>query len=741
VKMLTIEPNNGASRREKRELQRFAMRRYLALILDDPPHSSQTVLAALDVASRTGFTSANLKVLAPTHPAKRTWFKWLPEDNVITLLPEQWRKSELLHPKAVELRLIEYFQSRNFNQVSVAESRSVDEINSRLQNIPCDERSVRLKRIFEVQLVTPEGEKQIRYVLAKSVGWGWLSYHAFLVGYRLSGHVPPLLGLRDGILYTEWIPQHAAEPNRKRAALVGASASYVAARARRLRLEGDTAASIVLKRHDYGIQVLAKTLSRAYETVLADRLVESRLGGLVRKWSRHPYHVLIDGKMRSDEWIIGPRGLLKTDYEHHGMGKAAVNVTDPAYDLADTILNLALSQQEERTLIRQFTAESNDATVEQRLFVWKLLAGLWAMNESQEQLFNSPRGAAAQDYYHRQFMNAWNFLTVQTARYCGALCYQRKDLGWRAPLVVLDIDGVLDRRLFGFPCTTAAGIKALSLLSAHECSVTLNTTRSVAEVKDYCESYSLSGGIAEHGAYLWDAVRQREQVLISSESERQLAEVRVHLRHAPGVFLDERHRYSIRAFTYREKKPLRLLQSLLSSANPASIGDGALAPISTQIVNQLLMDLKLDRLSFCHTSIDTHIVAKENDKGTGLVAIRDWALAEDAETIAVGNSEPDLAMFRIATRCFAPANVGPRRQAQLLGCQLASHHFQQGLLEIVRKIVRVDHGQCEQCSHGESFPRDDGDLFLAVLKAADQSRMANLRRAMSEPAAFRIFVR
>jgi hypothetical protein len=98
-------------------------------------------------------------------------------------------------------------------------------------------------------------------------------------------------------------------------------------------------------------------------------------------------------------------------------------------------------------------------------------------------------------------------------------------------------------------------------------------------------------------------------------------------------------------------------------------------------------------------------------------------------------------MFRVATRSFAPANVGPRRQAQLLGCHFASRCYQQGLLEIVRKIVRVDHGPCEQCRHGESFPRDDGDPFLAVLEAADRSRMANLRRAMLEPTAFRTFVR
>ena len=191
--------------------------------------------------------------------------------------------------------------------------------------------------------------------------------------------------------------------------------------------------------------------------------------------------------------------------------------------------------------------------MDQRLFVHKLLAGLWTMNLAQQQLFASPRGGVAQRDYHRRFMNAWNFLTVHTARHCGSLCHPRIDLCWRAPLVVLDIDGVLDRRVFGFPCTTAAGIKALSLLSAHGFSVALNTARSASEVRDYCEAYSLAGGVAEYGSYLWDAVKRREQVLISAEAQRQLAELRTNLQRIPGVFLDERHRYSIRAFTYRDK--------------------------------------------------------------------------------------------------------------------------------------------------------------------------------------------
>jgi hydroxymethylpyrimidine pyrophosphatase-like HAD family hydrolase len=739
VALLTIKPNKGVGHREKKELEGFAARDYWALILDDPPETSRTALAAADIANRAGFAPSRVKFVMPTHPAKTNWFKHLPEDSVITLPPQHWHKRELLTPKMVELRLAEYFRSRDFTCVSVATSRRADEFNARLQSTGSDERGERLKRIFEVQLATPQGDKQTKYVLAKSVGWGWLGYHGLLIGHRLNGYVPPILGLREGILYMEWIPQPVIEPSRKRIELVGASASYVAARARHLKLKGDAATSIDLKRYNNGTLLLAKTLSRAYGRLPTDLLMQSRLGRLVQQ-RRCPCPTLIDGNMHPSEWILGPLGPLKTDFEHHGMGKAALNLIDPAYDLADTALNLALSPEEERKLIKHYIAESGDAAVEQRLFMHKVLSGLWTMNQIQQQLFSSPRGSDAQRDYHRRFMNAWNFLTVQTAHHCGSLCYPRTNLSWRAPLVVLDIDGVLDRRLFGFPCTTAAGMKALSLLSAHEFSVALNTARSAAEVKDYCSAYSLAGGVAEYGGYLWDAVGQRERVLISAEAAHQLEKLRHHLQGIPGVFLDERHRYSIRAFTYRDR-PAGLMQSLLSSARSSSIGDGALAPISTHIVHQLLVDLRLDRLAFHHTTIDTTIVAKEVDKGTGLAALRDWVLTKDAETIAVGDGEPDLAMFRVATRSFAPANVGPRHQARLLGCQIASCPNQQGMLEIVRKIIHPDNGNCGRCTQGESFPRDDDNLFFSVLQAADQRWTANLRRAMLDPTAFRLFIR
>jgi hypothetical protein len=52
--------------------------------------------------------------------------------------------------------------------------------------------------------------------------------------------------------------------------------------------------------------------------------------------------------MDAAEWIAGSHGWLKSDFEHHGMGKNELNFVDPAYDLAAAVLDLGLSTNEEK---------------------------------------------------------------------------------------------------------------------------------------------------------------------------------------------------------------------------------------------------------------------------------------------------------------------------------------------------------------------------------------------------------
>ena len=724
VAVVTIVPGKGPGRRERRELERYARQGYTAVILDDSPHTGGTIFTAFEIARRAGFAVDRLKALIPTHPARPNWYKPLGDDTVVSLEPEHWHKRSLLAAAAAQDRLAEYFGAQDFDRVNVVDSARAAELNDRLSHASADERGARLKRIFEVHLQRGRNQRQVLYVLAKSVGWGWLGYHAFLAGHRLSDHVPPILGLRDGILYMEWVPQDAlsatelargkAQPER--------IAEYVAARAQRLQLPSAPGAN--LQRQDNGVRVLGKVLSRAYGAFGINVLVQSRLERDLRRRPCLP-PTLIDGKMQRTEWIAGSRGPLKTDFEHHGMGKEELNVADPAYDLAETILDWDMSREEERRLLRRYVEQSGDSQVEQRMFMHKLLAGLWAMKQAREHMFAKAHATERQQDFHRRFIRAWHFLTVEAARHCGSACLPSDTLRWRAPLVALDIDGVVDQRVFGFPCTTAAGIEALSLLRSHGFSVAVNSARSVAEVQAYCEAYGLAGAVAEHGGYVWDAVRGRGRALLDAETLRQLDELRQALRQIPGVFLDDRHRYSVRAFTYLDK-PRGLVSTLVKTIRSSEIGDGALAPLPTLLMNHLMTDRGLDRLSFHHTSIDTTVVAKDVDKGSGLVALRDWVLGAQAETIAVGDQERDLTAFRVATRSFAPANIGCAREARLLGCRIAGRSYQQGLLEIVRSLV-AESGR--QDRSGGDVPlrlAASDDVFTDALRAADRGFTVNL---------------
>ncbi len=736
VGSLTMQPKKGPSRREHDALRRYADQDFTLAIVDDPPSTGDTIVLAIDIARQAGFDLARIKALVPTHPATRNWSNPLPEGMVITLEPERWQKQQLLHPRNAESRLAEYFVPQGCTDVRVVGSRSAEEFDGRLPGASNSTRDAALEQIYEVQLRTPRGKKETRHVLAKSVGLGYLGYSAFLTAHRLSGVVAPVIGLRDGILYTEWLPQRrdAVDLRSNRDSWIDTAAAYVAARTRFLGLPKCRVPGKAV--HENGLALLAQSFGRAYGRFVLD--VPMRSWIQQRLYRLHcPCPTLIDGNMGCTEWIESKFGLLKTGYYRHGLGKTELNAIDPAYDLAEAILCFALSLEEEDRLIRRYVENSGDAEIRQRLFINKLLAGLWTMKSVQEQIFGVMQTGQRQQELHRRFLGAWDFLTTQTARFCGARCHSSGPPRWRAPLFMLDIDGVLDRRVFGFPCTTAAGIEALSLLAEHGCSVALNTARSVKEVKDYCEAYRLAGGVAENGAYLWDAVGQCGRSLLDQETIAQLDELRRNLQQIPGVFLDERHQYSIRAYMF-EKPPCSFLLGLLNSIRSFGVGQGVPIPLPTLLVSDLITTLRLDRLSVHRTVIDTAIVAKCTDKGSGLMALREQVLGPDAETIAIGDSEADLPMFRAATRSFAPAQIPCRQQARLLGCRVSPHRYQRGLLDSVRSFVGRRLGDVQLGTAGGS---DSEVLFLELLQAADYSCAPVLVRALFDRTALRIFVR
>jgi hypoxanthine phosphoribosyltransferase len=273
VASLTVQPTKGPSRRERNKLTRYAKQGFTALIVDDPPHTGGTIVLAIGIVRQVGFELSRIKALVPTHPAAPNWGTTLPDGVVITLEPQRWRKQQLLDPSSVEKRLADYFARRACSEVRVVGSPRIDELNAGLQR--SGKRGAALKRIFEVQLRTPQGKHETRYVLAKGVGLGYLGYPAFLAAQRLSEFVPRVLGLRDGILYTEWLPQQqgAVDSQSDRESRIDTAAAYIAARTRLLSLPRQRAPGKAV--HENGLGLLAGALGRAYGKFVLDILMRS----------------------------------------------------------------------------------------------------------------------------------------------------------------------------------------------------------------------------------------------------------------------------------------------------------------------------------------------------------------------------------------------------------------------------------------------------------------------------------
>jgi hypothetical protein len=724
VDTFTMRPRSAVGWREKAHIAKCAKAGRLAVILDEPPCSGGSTAGIAKILYKAGFAKAKVVALFPVLYLYQDWRKGWGNlldsgTRALTVEPEEWHKKELLQPQAAQNVIETYFTARGYVSAALRMSAAAETFNAQLQLSSEEKMHTRLKRVYEVQLQKRSGQTETRYVLAKSVGWGWLGYRAYILGERLSQFVPPILGLRNGILYTEWLPQTTAVAGQPLNGHSATLASYVASRVRSVGLTDDPSADLIRDNQHKGYEELASLLGHAYGSSPASALKRPR----IQQWFAQnacPAPTLIDARMRPLEWIGGPSSLLKTDFEHHAMGKRELEMVDPAFDLAEAILHFKLSQVEERKLIDRYVEESGDTHVADRLFMNKLLAGTWSMIQALLNL-NDPCLRHRWQDFNRQYLEAWEFLTLQTVRHCARLCVRRQSSCWQSPLVALDVDGVLDRNVFfSFPSTTAAGIKAVSTFHSHNLAVALNSARSLHEVKEYCQAYGFLGGVAEYGSVIWDAVKQRERVLASSEALHQLETLRTALRNIPGVFLNDTYCHSIRAFTYGHERT---------------------GPLPTLLIGGLIGELKLDRLRFHQTELDTAVLAKDVDKGTGLRALASQTGIPNLETIAVGDSAPDLDMFRVANRSFAPSQISCGDKARQLGCKISCRPYQPGLLEIARSIVHPVGKRCQSCESLDQARRNQSDLFTELLEVADQKRIPLLIKAMLDPLAIRAFVK
>ena len=703
VSWFTIRPKAGLPRWERHQLRGLRNEDAEVLVVDDYPNTGLTLVLTVGALRQFGVRNERITILVPRHQSRPDWT--LPGDEgrtegvtLITLEPGELYKAALLDPRSAEPLLRDYY--RDFQDARIEESGRVDEINARLWRHYEDGFHVRLKRVFQVRLGACGHEPVLERILAKSVGWGWLGYHAYIIGSRLAGSVPRLIGLRNGLMITEWRSEtgrnNGGMTDRNRVRVLS---SYLVKRVRRLPLAEDPC----FDSPDYrwtGWDEIVNILRGVYGPY-AGRLKVRALRGHLRRYVS-PMPALVDGRMGPDEWVEDASGVYKVDFEQHNFGGAELDIVDPASDLASATFEFSLSEREERELLEAYASESGDRTIADRILLYHLLHGVLTMKRALGAI--GPRlSPEKQEQRHRRYLSARNFLVYRMNRFSASLIRRPPAARWSKRLFFLDLDWVFDRELLGFPHTTFSGLAALELLRSHGFSVVLNTGRSVDHVRNYCETYMLPGGLAEYGSVFVDSVHRREMELGDAEAAEQLLRCRDALATMPGVFTDPGYRYSVRAYR---------------------CADGRTVCLPPAEMEKVLAGCGCDRLTFIAKPETTYVIGKGRGKGTGLLAVKRYLHCTEDPVVAMGDSDQDLEALEAADIAYAPSNCSAmvRELAGREKCRVMRHPFQRGLLAAARDLLRDGAFSDNRDLLEPDGPSNPGDLLAALLRAADRPR-------------------
>lgn len=708
---MTVRPKWGISTKEKQKLRQLLSQSDQVLIVDDYPNTGETLKIMIGMLRSSGVEPERISFMAPTHYAQKPdIFSKEREEvarvNRYTVRPDELYKEHFLGSPAVESLLRDYFANQGWESITIQENAATGEINNQLQQHYGDGFHVRLKRVLDLRFSSNK-TTCIKRVFAKSVGWGWLGYHAYLSGTRLSGFVPKVIGLRNGFLFTEWIEK--TPQNQEQAvstALLERLSSYVISRVEKLHLSEDPWFAYPGYRWT-GWEFILGILRSAYGQYVdyvANLLLKKRLQQYIS-----PSPTMVDGHMRQDEWIKTETGIYKVDFEHHNFGGPELDMVDPAYDLTSAIFEFRLSNKAEQELLQKYVQKSGDQKVSERILIHKLLYGLIALQYAAYWVVR-PASNRKREELNEGYLWARNFLIYQMNQFCASAIDCQHPTERSKRLFILDMDGVFDTEILGFPHTTYSGLTALRLLQLHGFSIILNSGRSIEHVKNYCLTYGLSGGIAEYGSVFWDAMNKRELPLIDKETVDELVRCREAIKKIPGVFIDPGYQYSIRAYRYTglhtaglEDDEIKSLLTCLQSHNLTSISQG-----------------------------NTFIVQKGIDKGSGLLAAKKFLGYRDEPVSAIGDTVQDVAMLEIADFAYAPSNCS--KEIYDLGdrgkCRIMPQPYQRGLLAAVQESIR----NCPPV-HGE-YPltsvraKDPNNLIWFLLQVSELPRLQQLLRTI-----------
>jgi hydroxymethylpyrimidine pyrophosphatase-like HAD family hydrolase len=678
VRAFTVRPGRPLLAHERALVGSVARHRGQALVLDDPPVTGSSVAAAARALERAGLPERAIRLLLPVFGAAE-----LPpalQRYEAVLLPSgEWSVNADLETAAVRRALSALLGT----QASVLAVEPLP--------LPATEPARgHMRALFRVRTVDAAGEQVERDVLVEGVGLGYLGAHRLAAQTLVERYSPEVLGLRDGLLYREWLPDARrlgsvvpAEEEPIAAEVV----EYVAERRRALAVDEDLSLRIEQPAWEVASTILSRGFGRAWP--LARVLLTDRATKRVLRVERAS---VVDGNTDLSQWFRGNGSifpLAKPDVGEDRFSNLCAPCFDATFDLAGVTAR-ADTRSLPRRLRRVYAAVTGEAVDEERWLLYELVH-LWSRERTQPgeaANLQRARARALQRYFADVYFS--DLMGIPDG-----------------PLCALDIDGVLEGEQLGFPALTPAAALALRSLMLHGYRPVLASGRSLPEVSERCRTYGLIGGVAEYGAATFESAGGRSEKLLPDTAAGALAQLRAALSGVEGVCLDPDYRFSVRAFT-RERGRRRALSSRTTADALTSIGGADVQAITGEG--------------------QTDFVAVGAGKEPGLRALA-RGLSVDGErpfVLAVGDTASDVGFARLSARPCAPRHADPALRRA--GFAIMTRPYQAGLAQAVGGLLGHPPGGCDVCRM--PAPTPERAIVRALLGAQERGRAGIALRAL-----------
>ncbi len=207
----TIRPDERPNRHLKLTLQRAAKQNGLALLIDDPPITGHSLSATVDQLVRSKFPKEAIVLLLALFETVGQVPGFLSGYHTIMLTWEDWSVHKRCEKQFTEMALSQLFTPG-------LQVKKVEKIQQPKEAQP---RRGHIHVLYRVEITNQAGRSLgQKYVFIEGVGLGYFGHHALAINQAIQGYFPSIFGVKDGLLYREWMPDDqrfsTAFPNREK---------------------------------------------------------------------------------------------------------------------------------------------------------------------------------------------------------------------------------------------------------------------------------------------------------------------------------------------------------------------------------------------------------------------------------------------------------------------------------------------------------------------------------------------